>query len=318
VPDEPAQPPVEPPPVEPPLFEPPSVPPAYPPPSATPPPGAVPPGAQPPPGQQQPPPGYPPAGYQQPGYGPPPPGYGAPAGTPSLFSLAYSDGWKAFGRVGGAFVGALVVWGIAALAVLGVLSALLGAFRRVPGATGLGAFYRSELSFRNLVLSVVGALVLAFVQAQFVRAALAVTRGVRPAFSDFFRFENLGPVAILALIIAAINLVVGLVSWIPGIGWLVQVAVQFLLMLPYYVLLDRNVPPVQALRDGVSLVTGNLAQTLLFYVISLAVILAGFVACGVGILVAAPLVALATAYLYRRLTGEQPQIPPDRPTPPDL
>jgi len=283
---------------------------APPPPAAAyPPPGAVPPGAPPPFGQRQPSPGYPPGGYQQPGYGPPPPGYGAPAGTPSLFSLAYSDGWRAFGRAGGAFVGALAVWGIAALAVLGVLSALLGAFRRVPGATGIDAFYPSGFSFRNLVLSVVGALVLAFVQAQFVRAALAVTRGVRPTFADFFRFQDLGPVAVLALIIAGINLVVGLVSWIPGIGWLVQVAVQFLLMLPYYVLLDRDVPPVQALRDGVSLVTGNLGQTLLFYLVTIAVILAGFLACGVGILVAAPLVALATAYLYRRLTGEQPQIP---------
>ena len=85
--------------------------------------------------------------------------------------------------------------------------------------------------------------------------------------------------------------------------------IQFFLLFAYYVLLDRRVQPVDAIRGSVQLVQRNVGQTLIFYILAGLIIIAGFIACLIGIFVAAPVVLLATAYLYRRLTGEQPQLP---------
>ena len=49
-----------------------------------------------------------------------------PMAQPSLFGVALSDGWRSFQRVGWTFVGAFVVWGIVALAVVSLVSAIFG------------------------------------------------------------------------------------------------------------------------------------------------------------------------------------------------
>lgn len=272
---------------------------------AEPPPETYPPAGYPPP----PPPGYAPQSGQQVPGAYPTTGY-VPAAPPSLWGLAISDGWHAFGRVAGVFIGAAVVWFLIAGAVIALVSAIFRAGSTVDvNGRGFAWFVAPGFSFRWLLLQVVVALVIAFVEAAFVRNALAVTRGARPTFSEFFRFEHAGPVAVLALVIAAINLVVGLVSWIPGIGWLVQLAVGFFLMFSYYVLLDRGLAPIDAVRQGVLLASRNAPATVVFYLLAGLILLAGFIACGVGAFVSAPLVVICAAYLYRRLTGEQPRIP---------
>lgn len=289
----------------------------------------VPPAAYPPPGYQQPPASsYPPPGYQQPGYQQPqassypppgygyqqapppgyqpPPGYAPGAPQPSLFSVALSDGWNAFQRAGWVFAGAMVVWAIGGLIVLGIVSAIFGGWGKLTDANGYRGLTGASFSFSTFVVGLVGAILFALIQAQFVRVALTVTRGHRPTFAEFFRFEDAGPVVVLALII---GVVVGLLRAIPILGGLATLVVEFFLYFAYYLLLDRKVQPVDAIRGSFDLVQRNLGQTLIFYVLAILIGLAGFIACGIGIFVAAPIVLLATAYLYRRLSGEQPQLP---------
>lgn len=298
-----------------PAFPEPPVPGGYPPPEAYPPPASYPPGASsyPPPGYQQtpppgsqPPPGYgyqqaPPAGYQQ-----PPAGYAPGVPQPSLFSVALSDGWKAFQRVGWTFAGAAVVWFIGGLIVLSVVSVIFGGWGHVFSDNGFRGFAGATFSFSAFVIGIVGALIVALIQAQFVRVALTVTRGHRPTFGEFFHIENTGPVVVLALIIAVAE---GVLRSIPVLGTLLAIVVQFFLLLAYFVLIDRNAAPVDAIRGSIELVTRNASQTVVFYVLSFVIIIVGALLCGVGLLVAVPWVLLASAYLYRRLTGEQPQLP---------
>lgn len=285
----------------------PTMPPTVPPEPAA---GATPPPAAYPPPASYPPPGaYPPPGYQQappPGYGQPPLGYAPGAPQPSLFSVALSDGWKAFQRVGWTFAGAAVVWFLGGLIVLSVVSVIFGGWGHIVSGTGLRGFAGSGFSLATFVLGIVGALVFALIQAQFVRVALAVTRGRRPVFAEFFRVDNAGPVVVLALIIAVVE---GVVRAIPVLGGLVAIVVQFFLLLAYFVLIDRQAAPVDAIRGSVELVTRNAAQTVIFYVLAVVIVGVGALLCGVGLLVAVPWVLLSTAYLYRRLTGEQPQLP---------
>ena len=277
-----------------------------------PPPGSYPPGASsyPPPGygyQQAPPPGY---GYQQapPPYQQPPAGYAPGVPQPSLFSVALSDGWRAFTRAGWVFVGAAVVWFLIGLAVLGILGTIFGGWSRITSANGSGlrAFTGASFSVSSFVLGIIAAIIAGLIQAQFVRVALAVTRGHRPVFAEFFRFENAGPVAVLVLIIGVVE---GVVRVIPFVGGLIGIVVQFFLIFAYFVLMDRTAQPVDAIRGSVEMVTRNAGQTLVFYILSVLITAIGALLCGIGLLVAVPWVLLATAYLYRRLTGEQPQLP---------
>lgn len=286
---------------------------AYPPPpSSYPPPGAYPPppSSYPPPGYQAPPPppGY---GYQQgppPGYQQPPAGYAPGVPQPSLFTVALSDGWHAFTRAGWVFAGAMVVWLVIALAVVSIISAIFGGPGKIvgPNGDGLRDLTGAGFSGSTFVISLVGALLGALVQAQFVRVALSVTRGHRPTFGEFFHFENAGPVAVLAVIIALVQAVL---RAIPFVGGLLGIVAGFFLLFAYYVLLDRNAQPVDAIRASAELVSHNAGQTIVFYILSGLIILAGAILCGVGLLVALPWVLLASAYLYRRLSGEQPQLP---------
>ena len=288
-------------------FPPPGFPP--PPPGFPPPP---PPGYQgffpPPPGDQPPSsPGFPLFGSQQPGYQQP--GYQQPPPAPSsLFGVALSDGWRTFGRVGGVFVGAAVVWALIGVAVLAIVGAIFGGLANVVGSNGGAARSVFGLGFSvgAFFVGIIAVLIATLVQAQFVRVALLVTRGHRPVFAEFFRFEHAGPVVVLALIVGVAE---GVLRVIPVVGFLLALVVQFFLLFAYYVLLDRHTQPVDAIRGSVELTQRSLGQTVVFYLLAALHLFVGALLCGIGLVIALPVVVLSTANLYRRLTGEQPRLP---------
>lgn len=248
----------------------------------------------------------PPAGgYPPPSGAPAPAGYGAPSATaPIGESLQY--GWQKFTTNGGVFVAATLIWLAIAAVVVFLVTLVFGGLTAladpdgdgVPNGMGLG------FSFGFVVIYTVAWLVAYLVQAAFVRVSLNLTYGRPVALGDFFRFESSGPVILTALLLAAVNLVVGLVAWIPLIGWLVSVAANLLVLFTLWFVIDKQLSPVDALRSSVQLVTSNLATTILFYLVGGAIIWAGAILCGVGLLVAVPVVLVATSYLYRRLLGE--------------
>jgi len=311
-PPEPAAPPVAPPP-------PAQAPPVYPPAGGQYPPAG---GAYPPPAGGYPPPasgGYPPpppaGGYASPGYGapgtsqypPPPPGqYGPPAGgypppsaaTPLGEALSY--GWNKFTQNGGTFIGAGLLWILGAGVIGFLLSLIFGGFASLfDDGRGYGGF-----NLGWIVLVALWSLLGFVVEAVFIRAALRVTYGRPISLKDFFDFSDLGPVVLAALLLAAINLVVGLVSWIPLIGWLIAVAVNFFLFFTLFFVIDKKLQPTDATRASVDLIRANLGATVLFVIVSYLIVVAGFVLCFVGAFVAVPVVLLASAYFYRRLLGE--------------
>lgn len=302
----PAQPDAPPPGAYPPPPPPPPAPGGYPPPPAAQ--GSYPPspsggpgyGQAPPPGGYPPPStGYPPAGS------PAPAGYGAPSSTaPIGESLQY--GWQKFTTNGGVFVAATLIWLAIAAVVVFLVTLVFGGLSALadPDGDGVSNGMGLGFSFGFVVIYTVAWLVAYLVQAAFVRVSLNLTYGRPVALGDFFRFESSGPVILTALLLAAVNLVVGLVAWIPLIGWLVSVAANLLVLFTLWFVIDKQLSPVDALRSSIRLVTSNLATTILFYLVGGAILWAGAILCGVGLLVAVPVVLVATSYLYRRLLGE--------------
>lgn len=265
-----------------------------------------------PPSPQAPPPlyGQQPPQMPRPPQAPPPqvPSYGMPPGMPpsgpiQRFGPVPVSIGDAFRYAWEAFKGNPTPWLVAALigsVIGGIGEALESVLRRdtvimdVVVSRGTPA---SELV--NLVFTVIG-YVLA---AAFIQVALRVTDGRRVALTDFTAIPNLAQ-AVLAAVILGVAVTVGL--WmlvIPGI--IIQVLGTWYLHLA----LDQRLAAIDALKGSVQMVTQNLGTTILFGLAAAGVALLGVLALFVGLFVAIPLIVIASAFVFRRLTGGQVMVP---------
>ncbi|GMA30951.1 hypothetical protein [Litorihabitans aurantiacus] len=255
-----------------------------------------------------PPPGYGPSGYASPGYGPPGAPYGgssrpAPATAGAATSLAFSR----FGRAAGPMIGLFVI-------LIAVSVALEFSLTSVLAAAGLEGPYGdlTEAGFREDGLSYTGTLIVALVTAVVTGAsalllAIGSLRAVRTGslrFSEFFALPRgwaayVGVAVALSVLpellpSAGGGLVLGLAALV---GWVL------VLFVPHH-LADSDQGFAAALAASARTVGANLGQVLLLMLISLGLVVAGTLACGVGLLAAVPIVSLALAALYTGFRGE--------------
>ncbi|MBF6059707.1 hypothetical protein IU500_01720 [Nocardia terpenica] len=264
------------------------------------PPGAVPPqgtvpsqGAVPPQGTYPPQGGYPPQGTVPPqGWAPtgdtaPPPGYGytpygVPPGGPGGLGIgrALGYGWDRFRANPIPWIGITLVGFVAYLAVVLVVN--VGHVQSLPAL---------------LLLALVVAVVVWLLQAAMLRGALYETDGTPPDLQGFFGFVNAGNVLLTALAVFLVAVVAAALCVVPAI------VVLFLGMFSLHFAIDQDLGPFAAIKASVQLVIANAAQLVL---LALAVAVLTFLAvlpCGIGLLVAGPVTAIAVTYAYRTLTG---------------
>lgn len=274
-----------------------------------PPPGGTPPPAQ-PPGPGAPPPGgsFPPP--QPPGeaggFGPPPAQpYGQGSGGGSGVGDAFQYGWTKFQQNIGQMIIAILVWIGVLIAAYGILWLLLLAFGAV-GTTTNEFGYREANSlgtFGFLLTAGLGSLVVLAANfiggAALLRVGLLVTKGDEISPSKLFSTENLGPYILTSLLVAVIVFVGSLVTC----GLLGIVAAFFLLFAPFYSL-DRGTAPMEAIRESVTLVNRNISTVVVLFIGAFIAYLIGAALCGIGLLVAYPVILIAYGYMYRQLNGE--------------
>lgn len=254
-----------------------------------------------------------PYGAQPPGggFGPPPPGpydpYGAaqPLGpTPYSITAAIGYGWRKFTENAGLFILVMVLWFV----VSGVVSFTVG----LVTGTGLdlsasgqdpswsvnplggGNFLGSATE--SLVTSIIGF----FVQALVTKAALDITHGRRPSLDTMADGLNWGQLAIAAILLSVATTIGYLLCFLPGL------VVWLLTMFTFHFIIDQRLDAIEAIKASLRLVADNLGNTIGFALLCLVVVVAGFLACCVGLLAALPVVFIGTAYTYRSLRGEQP------------
>ena len=244
------------------------------------------------PSVQQPPPYQDPAAFQQPPYGP------VQRYGPVQVSIAeaFRYAWEAFKTNPAPWIVATLI----ALFVSIVGESLESSLRR--DAQWMDVTFNTATpasGFVNLVFTIASYVI----AAAFLQAALRVADGRRVEFSDFTSIPNLVQ-ALLAAVILGVAVTIGLfLLVIPGI--IVQVLGTWYL----HFALDRNLSAVDALRASVQLVTANLGTTILFSLAALGEAILGLLALGVGLLVALPLIAIASVFVFRRLTGGAVMVP---------
>lgn len=247
------------------------------------------------------------------GYGAPPPppagGYGGPPpGGPDNWDVgaAVNYGWTKFqANVGqmilaalAIFAGVVVIYGIAFVAI--ILPA---------GDTECSFDSDGSYSCDSGGLGILGLVVLAllyvvmFVYAQIIgagliREGLGVTEGRSFTTAGVFKFENIGNVIVTSLLVGLGTFIGTILCVIPGIIF------GFLTMFSLFFVVDKNLAPVDAIKASIDLVKNNLGSTIIWYLVAYVIALVGAVLCGVGLLVAIPVILVGTCYTYKKLSGQ--------------
>lgn len=232
--------------------------------------------------------------FDQPASGETPPpyeGYQPPVGGPTPFSAseAIGYGWKKFRENAGPIL-------LAALLLI-VASAALSIIGRAVTGDGAGSG-GMDLSIGALVFQLLSTLVGYIFSAAIIRGALDVTEGKKFDLGSAFGTLPYGNVIITGLIISVLQLVGFILLIIPGL------LVAFFTIFAMYFVVDKNQSPIEAITSSAKLVKDHIGDTLLLVLLSLLVIVAGAIALCVGLLVALPVVILASAYAFKKFQGE--------------
>ncbi|TWG92690.1 putative membrane protein [Nocardioides sp. J9] len=259
----------------------------------------------------------PPAGPPGGGYGGPPPagppggGFGGPGqAQPWDVGSAVSYGWSKFQQNMGQmilaalaiFVGAVVIYAIAFFAII------------IPaGDSDYSCRFNSAgeyvCSGDSGGLGIIGLIVLAllyvvfFIYAQvigagLIREALAVTEGRPFTTAGVFKFQNIGNVIVTSLLVGVGTFIGTILCVLPGIIF------AFMTMFSLFFVVDKNLSPVDAIKASIDLVKNNVGSTIIWYLVAYVIALVGAVLCGIGLLVAIPVILVGTAYTYKKLSGQ--------------
>ncbi len=292
--------------------------------SAPPPPPPGPESYPPPGGEQYPPPpppppppggeGYPPPPGPPPGQGYPPPpgggGYGAPPGYEQPYSVgeAFNYGWRKFQ----AHLGPILLAALAYLVIIGVVAFLFsllfsgiisGSTDCTTNVNGITSCETSGGGFVGLLLgtalyALVITVLVAVMQAGLARGVLTITYGRPLDVGMMFKFDNVGSVILASLMVGVGTAIGYFLCFIPGL------IVMFFSQFYVWFIVDKQMGAWDAIKASFSLVNQHLGTLIVFFLASVVAYIVGALLCGIGLLVAIPVIYIAQGYTYRRLQGE--------------
>lgn len=153
--------------------------------------------------------------------------------------------------------------------------------------------------FISLVFSIIGWIVSMILSMGLIRAALAVVKGRTPEVNMLFETEGLGSY-IVAAIIFGIAFGIGLILCIiPGI--IIGIIWMFY---GFLIVENPTLGPTDALKRSSEITKGRLGELFVFGLALFGINLVGLILCGVGLLFTYGITAIAVAYAYRTLNGE--------------
>ncbi|MCZ7629027.1 MAG: hypothetical protein M5U19_08155 [Microthrixaceae bacterium] len=119
-----------------------------------------------------------------------------------------------------------------------------------------------------------------------------------PTFAMFTESTNIGPFLLTILLVGIGTGILSIFCYIPGI-----IFAFFTVFAPLRAL-ERGEGAVDAIKGSFDMVMSNVGQVLLVVLVSYLVYYVGALACGVGLLVTAPIALIAICWSYRVINGE--------------
>lgn len=151
----------------------------------------------------------------------------------------------------------------------------------------------------NLVFALLNFVLQTYLGIGYTRLVLLAAKGEEPEIGEMFHVgADFGPV-LGAVFLFTIALTIGLYMWlVPGI-------LLGLFFWPYYYLLvDQRSTFGRCFQDAAKIASRNVGNTILLFLISFGITLAGLLALGIGLLFAAPLVSMIWVVGYLMMTGQ--------------
>lgn len=197
-----------------------------------------------------------------------------------LFSIgeAIKVGWeKAKSNFGSFFL---------IILVCSIIYAIINAFGGDP----------KHVSGSGLLVRVIGGLVGAFLQMGILRVVFKVLDGGKPAAADFTANPEQFGKFLLGAILQSIIVGVGFILLIiPGI--ILYIRLQFIT----YLIVEKNLGPMDALKRSWAITRGQGWKLFLFMLVCGLIFVLGLIALVIGLFWAIPTVAVAMAFVYRKL-----------------
>jgi uncharacterized membrane protein len=239
-----------------------------------------------------------------------------PAGQPPLqLDQALRDGWAAFCRAPWPFVLFTLISGALSLAFQALAN-----LASLPEASQPPAVL---VVLATLVGSLGHLLVTLWGTVGLIRGAWSALEGGRPTLGSFLHWDGsaagrlllrqlLFALLVLAIVLPAALLAVGfgqLQPWLAALPLLLALMLLFYLavgqtFLPWVALLGGE-GPMASLQRGRRVVDRQWWMVLLLVIVQSAILLAGALLCGVGLLAAAPLSLCVATAAYRQLFGSE-------------
>ena len=231
--------------------------------------------------------GYPPPPPPQGGAYPPPAGGYPPVGGPGYgagqaYSVgdAFSWAWNKFSKNAAALIVSTLVYGVILGAVFGIFLALSFALAPAPVTTyetyDYGFQYQTTsggFGFLSYLMLALGGLVMAVafaaISSAYVSSLLDIADGHQPAIGDFFKPRNFGNVFIAGLIVAVATWIGYALCVIPGL------IVSFLTIFTIYLVLDRNLSPIDAIKTSSQIARAQVGNTIIAWLLTSLIVAVG-------------------------------------------
>ncbi len=150
----------------------------------------------------------------------------------------------------------------------------------------------------SLAIRILNYVVQLFVGIGLASISLKLIDGKKASFEDLYSHYNLVLNYAVASILYGLIVLAGYILLIvPGIVWTIKY--QFY----SYFVVDKGMGPLEAIKASGRATQGHKMHLFGFSWVALGVMILGLIAVFVGLLVAVPVVMLATAYIYRRLSA---------------
>ena len=201
---------------------------------------------------------------------------------------SFRFGWRKFKEKGTFFVG------------LAVLMAVLSSIQQAPQLSHSSTFLGvSEIYFSLITL--IGMLINTYFSLGIWKIMIMHSRGEEIDLSDLFSisFRNFTHY-ILAFLLSGIATILGLVCFIiPGI----HIGLRLMFLSAFIV--DKDQSFDEALKSSWAITKGSTVKLFVWSLLATVIAILGFLSLIVGLFVAMPLISLALAFIYLKLSDEE-------------
>jgi hypothetical protein len=236
-----------------------------------------------------------------------PPQAGPPPQLQQPQGVGVAQPWEIGEVIGAAFEAFKVNWVVLVFAHLlgGILAAVpsfIPVILVVAGVIDVGSGEYWGIYSASMVVAIT---VDAFLYVGLWRIALAAARGQRPDFGLLFSGGDrfLPMLGAFWLLILAI-----------GAGYILLVVPGVILALGLYMsvlfVIDQNMGPIDAMKASWNATQGYKARLFVFGLVAFGMVIAGYIACFVGVFAVIPILSVASAIIYLRLSGRGAPPPP--------